>query len=208
MEDPIDKQELAELLAVLSSAVDRADRDRIASCYTEDSFDDHGTFKGTGEQFADFVCEPGPMSSMHHLIGQSIFEVHGNEAWGETFYVFHGRAGASQVAGHGRYIDYFRRTGGSWKIAYRRVVPDAVPAGDDADAGHLRRGPMSKRMGDAVERRVRSASQSTRGQRRRSAMITCRRCPPSLLRALQTDAPSERRRPACLSASPESVYRT
>ena len=134
MEDPIDKQELAELLAVLSSAVDRADRDRVASCYTEDSFDDHGTFKGTGEQFADFVCEPGPMSSMHHLIGQSIFEVHGNEAWGETFYVFHGRAGASQVAGHGRYIDYFRRTGGSWKIAYRRVVPDAVPAGDDADA--------------------------------------------------------------------------
>jgi ketosteroid isomerase-like protein len=135
MENPIDKQELAELLAVLSSAVDRADRERIASCYTEDSFDDHGTFKGTGRQFADFVCRSDvPMSSMHHLIGQSVFDVQGDEAWGETFYVFHGTAGTSQVDGHGRYVDYFRRVEGAWKLAYRRVVPDAVPAGDDAGA--------------------------------------------------------------------------
>ena len=134
MDDPIDKQELAELLAVLSSAVDRADRDRIASCYTEDSFDDHGSFKGTGQQFADFVCSPGPMSSMHHLIGQSVFEVDGDEAWGETFYVFHGTVGTAPVTGHGRYVDYFRRVRGTWKLAFRRVVPDAVPEGDDAHA--------------------------------------------------------------------------
>lgn len=134
MEDPIDKQELAELIAVLSSAVDRADHDRIVSCYTEDSFDDHGTFKGTGQEFADLVCGPGPMDSMHHLIGQSVFDVDGDEAWGETFYVFHGLAGTSEVNGHGRYVDYFRRVEGTWKLAYRRVVPDAVPAGDDPDA--------------------------------------------------------------------------
>ena len=130
MDNAVDKQELAELLAVLSSAVDRADRDRIAACYTEDSFDDHGTFKGSGQQFADFVCGPGPMTSMHHLLGQSIFEVDGDEARGETFYVFHGTAGSAQVTGHGRYVDYFRRIEGSWKLAYRRVVPDAVPTGD------------------------------------------------------------------------------
>jgi ketosteroid isomerase-like protein len=134
MDNPIDKQELAELLAVLSSAVDRADRERIASCYTEDSFDDHGTFKGSGRQFADFVCGPGPMSSMHHLLGQSIFDIDGDEAWGETFYGFHGTAGSKQVTGHGRYVDYFRRIRGTWKLAYRRVVPDAVPAGDDPGA--------------------------------------------------------------------------
>ncbi len=130
----LDKLQLTELLAVLSSAVDRADRVRIASCYTEDSFDDHGTFKGSGAQFADFVCRPGPMSTMHHLLGQSIFDVEGDEAWGETFYVFHGAAGGAQVSGHGRYVDYFRRVDGYWKLAYRRVVPDAVPAGDDAAA--------------------------------------------------------------------------
>jgi hypothetical protein len=127
----IDKLQLAELLAVLSSAVDRADRDRIALCYSEDSYDDHGTFKGTGHAFADFVCQPGPMSSMHHLLGQSVFDVQGDEAWGETFYVFHGTAGSAHVTGHGRYVDYFRRVGRTWKLAYRRVVPDVVPAGDD-----------------------------------------------------------------------------
>jgi hypothetical protein len=74
------------------------------------------------------------MSTMHHLLGQSVFDVQGDEAWGETFYVFHGVAAAAQVSGHGRYVDYFRHIGGTWKLAYRRVVPDAVPAGDDAAA--------------------------------------------------------------------------
>jgi hypothetical protein len=127
-----DKAELAELLAVLSSAVDRADRERIAACYADDSYDDHGTFKGTGRQFADFIGDSGAMSAMHHLLGQSIFDVQGDEAWGETFYVFHGVAGPAQVVGHGRYVDYFRRMDRRWKLVYRRVVPDAVPEGDDA----------------------------------------------------------------------------
>lgn len=43
------------------------------------------------------------------------------------------------IAGHvtvgfGRYIDYFRRVDGSWKLAYRRVVPDVTIPGDDATA--------------------------------------------------------------------------
>ncbi|HEY1828465.1 MAG TPA: hypothetical protein VGF87_10610, partial [Acidimicrobiales bacterium] len=52
-----DKLELSELVSVLASAVDRADRERIASCYAEDSFDDHGSFKGSGRAFADFICD-------------------------------------------------------------------------------------------------------------------------------------------------------
>ena len=129
-----DKLELAELVAILSSAVDRGDVERITSCYAEDSYDDHGTFKGTGREFAEFVSAPGPMSTMHHLLGQSIFDVEGDEAWGETFYGFNGTAGATRVSGHGRYADYFRRIDGSWKLVYRRVLPDAVPAGDDSTA--------------------------------------------------------------------------
>ncbi len=128
----IDRNELAELIGELSSAVDRADHGRIAACYAEDSFDDHGTFKGTGKEFADFICSPGVMRSMHHLLGQSLFDVQGDEAWGETFYVFHGAAGRALVSAHGRYVDYFRRIDGRWKLVYRRVVPDTVPEGDDA----------------------------------------------------------------------------
>ncbi|HXX90069.1 MAG TPA: nuclear transport factor 2 family protein [Acidimicrobiales bacterium] len=130
----IDKHELAELVAELSSAVDRGDRERIVSCYAEGSFDDHGGFKGSGRAFAEFVCGPGAMSRMHHLLGQSVFDVRGDEAWGETFFVFHGAAGTTAVSGCGRYVDYFRKSDGRWKVSYRRVVPDEVPVGDDLAA--------------------------------------------------------------------------
>ena len=53
---------------------------------------------------------------------------------GETFFVFHGAVGTSGVAGCGRYVDYFRKVDGSWKLVYRRVVPDVVPVGDDGRA--------------------------------------------------------------------------
>ena len=71
---------------------------------------------------------------MHHLLGQSVFEVEGDEAWGETFFIFHGTARSATLSGHGRYVDYFRKIGESWRLTYRRVVPDAVPDGDDPDA--------------------------------------------------------------------------
>jgi hypothetical protein len=130
----LDKLELAELMAVLSSAVDRGDRQRIVSCYAEESFDDHGVFKGSGRAFSEFVSGRGSMSRMHHLLGQSVFDVHGEEAWGETFFVFHGAAGTSALSGCGRYVDYFRKTDGRWKLVYRRVVPDESPSGDDPTA--------------------------------------------------------------------------
>ncbi|MGH9016384.1 MAG: nuclear transport factor 2 family protein [Acidimicrobiales bacterium] len=129
-----DKLELAELVAELSSAVDRGDLDGIVTCYAETSFDDHGVFKGSGRAFAEFVCRPGSMTRMHHLLGQSLFDVRGDEAWGETFWVFHGAAGEHAVSGCGRYVDYFARTDGAWKLVYRRVVPDVTPAGDDPTA--------------------------------------------------------------------------
>jgi hypothetical protein len=132
----LDKLALAELLAVLSAAVDRGDRDGIVGCYAEESYDDHGAFKGSGREFADMMCTPsgpGGRMTMHHLLGQSVFDVDGDEAWGETFFVMHAVVAGKPLASFGRYIDYFRRFDGAWKLVYRRVVPDATLPGDDAD---------------------------------------------------------------------------
>lgn len=130
----IDRSELGQLVAALCSAVDRGDRDGIVRCYTDDSWDDHGSFKGSGREFAEFVCGPGSLDKMHHLLGSSLFDVQGDEAWGETYFAFHGAAGPVLVSGYGRYLDYFRKTDGKWRLTYRRVVPDQVPAGDDPAA--------------------------------------------------------------------------
>jgi hypothetical protein len=130
----LDRNELAELVAVLSSAVDRSDRDRIVACYAEESYDDHGVFAGSGREFADYICGRGSLTTMHHLIGQSVFDVQDDEAWGETFWSFHGTAGGTALSSYGRYVDHFRRIVGTWKLAYRRVVPDDVPPGGNAGA--------------------------------------------------------------------------
>jgi hypothetical protein len=129
----IDKSQLSELVSELASAVDRADRERIALCYSEDSQDDHGAFKGTGRAFADYICDSGFFTFMHHLIGQSLFELDadGRQAWGETYFTFQGGVGSSVVRGCGRYVDYFVKIDDAWKLKYRRVVPDLSPAGDD-----------------------------------------------------------------------------
>jgi hypothetical protein len=73
---------------------------------------------------------------MHHLIGQSVFELHadGQHAWGETYFTFQGGVGTTVVKGCGRYVDYFVKVDGCWKLKYRRVVPDQSPAGDDPGA--------------------------------------------------------------------------
>ncbi len=77
----LDKLALTELLAVLSAAVDRGDREAIIGCYAEESYDDHGAFKGSGREFAEMICAPagpGDQMTMHHLLGQSVFDVEGD----------------------------------------------------------------------------------------------------------------------------------
>jgi hypothetical protein len=130
----LDKSALTELVARLAAAADRADEAAIIDCYTEQSFDDHGAFKGSGREFAGMICASGGRASqltMHHLLGQSVFDVEGDDAWGETFFVMHALIGGQVTAGYGRYIDYFQRLGGGWKVAYRRVVPDVTIPGDN-----------------------------------------------------------------------------
>jgi ketosteroid isomerase-like protein len=136
MQQWLDKLTLAELLAALSAAVDRRDRAAIIACYAEDSHDDHGAFKGSGREFAEMICAPGgpgDRMTMHHLLGQSVFDVEGDDAWGETFFVMHAVVGGRTMSSFGRYVDYFRRIDESWRLVYRRVVPDATLPGDDAN---------------------------------------------------------------------------
>lgn len=124
-----DRLELTDLIATLSRAIDRSDRDLVAACYAEDSFDDHGGFKGTGAEFADYICGGSPISrtakSLLHILGQSLFDIDGDEAFVETAYTFDMVTAADELFhSSGRYVDYFRRIDGRWLLVYRRVVND------------------------------------------------------------------------------------
>lgn len=141
-----DKVELTELVVRLARAVDRMDREGILACYSEKSFDDHGRFRGSREEFAEFICNnPGFTSAspfIYHLMGQSLFDVDGDEAWGETYYAFWMKGGQDRLfQSIGRYLDFFERTDEGWRLTYRRVVVDwdgTVPAQDAVPGGHFR----------------------------------------------------------------------
>jgi hypothetical protein len=124
-----DKIELGELVARISRGVDRRDEAMIASCYTEDSIDYHGAFTGTGREFADYICNRSPISSkarfLHHSLAQSIFDIDGDRAFGETYFDFHMQVEPEAVfQGIGRYVDEFARVDGRWLLKVRRVVTE------------------------------------------------------------------------------------
>jgi hypothetical protein len=123
-----DQAALRDLLATLTRADERGDYDLIVSCYTEDSYDDHGRFRGTGREFADYICHRSFSASSrfrHHQLGQSSFEIHGDEAFGETYFIFHMETSTGSVLeGCGRYLDDFVRIDGKWLIKRRRCVEE------------------------------------------------------------------------------------
>lgn len=126
-----DRLELRDLIARLCRAIDRADRDGIIASYAEESYDDHGAgFRGNGRDFADYMVD-GPGSGgakfQLHILGQSVFDVDGDEAFGETAYIMVAQLPTGDLAqAIGRYLDYCQRIDGGWKIKYRRVVSDYV----------------------------------------------------------------------------------
>lgn len=141
-----DKVELAELVARIARAVDRKDRQGILDCYAEKSFDDHGRFRGGREEFAEFICNnPGFTTAspfIYHLMGQSLFDVDGDEAHGETYFGYWMQTTPDSLyQSLGRYLDYFKRTDGQWLLVYRRVVMEwdgTLPATNAVPGGHFR----------------------------------------------------------------------
>ncbi|WP_344041865.1 nuclear transport factor 2 family protein [Nocardioides panacihumi] len=141
-----DKMALTELVARLERAVDRKDRDGILSCYSEKSFDDHGRFRGGREEFAEFICNnPGFTTAspfIYHLMGQSLFEVDGDEAYGESYFWYAMQVQEGKLyQSIGRYLDYFQRSEDGWRVTYRRVVMEwdgSLEAQNAVPGGHFR----------------------------------------------------------------------
>jgi hypothetical protein len=124
-----DRLELTDLLARLARGIDRGDRELVTSCYTEDSFDDHGGFRGTGAEFAAYICGGSPISktakTLQHVLGQTVWDIEGDEAFGETAYGFDMVTSEDKLfRSFGRYVDYFKKVDGTWLLHYRRVVSD------------------------------------------------------------------------------------
>lgn len=124
------KERIRDVLALLSRGMDRVDPELIASCYWPEGIDDHGSFTGTGREFADKPERQSPGNvAAHHLLGQSLIMLTGHQASSETYFSYTAIVRAEPdremwVEVHGRYLDVLEYRDGTWKILRRRVIHD------------------------------------------------------------------------------------
>ena len=125
------KEEIREVLLRYCRGVDRCDEELLRGVYHEDSYDDHGSFKGDGREFASAIVaskRTDALFSIHHVGNMSIdIELDADTATAETYFVAANRLRAApdhlQVF-VGRYVDRFDRRDRQWAIAQRLVVHD------------------------------------------------------------------------------------
>lgn len=129
-------QQIADRLAIMDlparymRALDRLDRDLMGDQFWDDAYLDYGIFTGGPEEFADFCMKAlSDHAANHHMIGQNLIEIEGNEASGEVYFqAFHrvvdDPANPRDVVITGRYIDRYERRNGIWKFSYRSEVVD------------------------------------------------------------------------------------
>lgn len=136
-----DKLECTELVTRLARGIDRCDPVLLADVFHPDATDDHGIFVGSASDFIAWVIPLlKTMKRTQHFIGQTLIEVDGDHAAGESYFVAHhaleGPDGDIFLIAAGRYLDRFERRDSEWKISHRHAVYDwnsTTPLTDNFD---------------------------------------------------------------------------
>lgn len=117
-----DQAEILDCLTRFARGMDRFDQTLFLSAFHDDAEIAAGPFVGGPEalyEWAQGLHEAGQVATHHNLLNIS-YEIHGDSAHTETYYLFVGRNrdDSNWMAG-GRYIDRLERRDGAWRIAVR-----------------------------------------------------------------------------------------
>jgi hypothetical protein len=131
LQEMLDHYEIRKTLSEYCHGCDRCDEARMASVYLEDSWDDHGIYRGPGLEYSRIMTAEvlSTTDTMYHLLGQSLIKVDGDQAGAETY--FFAVAGTTREDGvamcnqlGGRFVDKLEREDGRWLIKHRSVLRD------------------------------------------------------------------------------------
>ncbi len=148
VEELLAREEITDVVKRLARGTDRLDEQMMASCYHPDGFDDHNSFRGSGTEFAKWVCEVLPhFQATMHFIGPPQIALDGAVAQVNTYCVAHHVGESTDMVLGLRYVDRFERRDGVWLIAKRVCAFDwtyTVPYdpatkfvfGEDFTVGH------------------------------------------------------------------------
>jgi hypothetical protein len=125
------KDQIRELAMLYSRGVDRKDAELLKTLYTKDGTDDHGKhFNGNADDYIRFLERAFPHMPMSgHFICNHLIAVAGDSGEGEVYALaYHlipdGKGGVMKDFMGVRYIDRYRKEGGRWLFASRKVAFD------------------------------------------------------------------------------------
>jgi SnoaL-like domain len=131
LQEMLDHHDIRKLLNIYCHGCDRGDGAMMHSVYAEDSWDDHGRYKGKGKDFTETVMRSFADGGTKcvHLLGQSLINVTGDRAGAETYFLASilnkdAQEGERITLLAGRYVDVLERSSDGWKIKDRLVVRD------------------------------------------------------------------------------------
>jgi len=118
----LDKQDILDCLTRFSRGMDRFDRGLFLSAFHDDATIAAGPFVGSPTELYDWAApmhEQGQAATHHNLLNVT-YDIQGDVAHTETYYLFVGRNrdDSNWIAG-GRYIDRLERRDGEWRISLR-----------------------------------------------------------------------------------------
>jgi hypothetical protein len=114
------RAEITDVVKRLARGTDRLDESAMASCYHPDGFDDHNSFRGSGTEFAAWVCQVLPhFDATMHFIADPAIRITGDAAQCDTYCVAHHVSADSDMILGLRYVDRFENRDGQWLIAKR-----------------------------------------------------------------------------------------
>lgn len=156
----IDRAAIHDLVCRYSRGLDRIGEATLRSIYWDDAIEDRGAglYIGNAQEWVRWTLGVLPAFALtQHGLMQSLVEVEGDAAFGETYFQAYHRfapaaqpqaaalveksqadelkwpEGETELIMAGRYLDRFEKRGGVWKIAYRKMVCDWVRTQPAAD---------------------------------------------------------------------------
>jgi hypothetical protein len=134
----LDRQEILDCVSRYCRAVDRHDRELLASVFHPDAAVDLGEWAGPVRDlvaWADETHRGQDLSHSHNITSHSC-EIDGDTAHAES-YVIQARLqrdGRTVTVAGGRYLDRLERRNGEWRIALRQLVSDWSLTADGSES--------------------------------------------------------------------------
>lgn len=126
---------IEEIVYQYARACDRMDEAMLRDCFWPDALHQHGRFSGASHDFVGYAMSVlATMRFSAHHVTNVAMEIRGARGFSECHFLAHHRRSETPEQPErddfyeGRYLDFFERRGGTWKIVRRRGLNDFVSA--------------------------------------------------------------------------------